>query len=48
MAAALKYRRTDNLRAVKLLLGHTKIESAIRHLRIDVYDAFAIAKDIGI
>ena len=28
----LIYRRTGNLRAVQLLLGHTKIESTVRHL----------------
>ena len=32
-------RRTDNLRAVQLLLGHTKIESTVRDLRIEFHDA---------
>jgi hypothetical protein len=33
------YRRTGNLRAVQLLLGHTTIESTVRYLGIDVGDA---------
>jgi hypothetical protein len=35
----LTYRRTKNLRAVQLLLGHTKIESTVRYLGIEVEDA---------
>jgi len=48
--AALIYRRTGNLRAVQLLLGHTKIESTVRYLGIEVDDALAIAEqvDVGI
>jgi integrase len=42
--AILVYRRTGNLRAVQLLLGHTKIESTVRYLGIEVDDAFAIAE----
>jgi integrase len=42
--ATLIYRRTGNLRAVQLLLGHTKIESTVRYLGIDVDDALAIAE----
>ena len=42
--AALIYRRTGNLRAVQLLLGHTKIESTVRYLGIEVDDALAIAE----
>jgi integrase len=41
--ATLIYRRTGNLRAVQLLLGHTKIESTVRYLGIEVDDAIAIA-----
>ncbi|MET4278823.1 hypothetical protein ABIB68_007037 [Bradyrhizobium sp. F1.2.2] len=39
----LIYRRTGNLRAVQLLLGHTKIGSTVRYLEIEVDDALAIA-----
>ena len=42
--ASLIYRRTGNLRAVQLLLGHTKIESTVRYLGIEVDDALAIAE----
>jgi integrase len=38
------YRRTGNLRAVQLLHGHTKIESTVRYLGIEVDDALAIAE----
>jgi site-specific recombinase XerC len=40
--ATLIYRRTGNLRAVSLLLGHTKIESTVRYLGIEVDNALAI------
>jgi integrase len=46
--ATLIYRRTGNLRAVQLLLGHTKIESTVRYLGIEVDDAIAIAKQVDI
>jgi len=42
--ATLIYRRTGNLRAVQLLLGHRKIESTVRYLGIEVDDALAIAE----
>ena len=42
--ASLIYRRTKNLRAVQLLLGHTKIESTVRYLGIEVDDALEIAE----
>jgi integrase len=46
--ATLIYRRTGNLRAVQLLLGHTKIESTIRYLGIEVDDALAIAEQVDV
>ncbi|MET4218143.1 integrase [Bradyrhizobium sp. LB14.3] len=46
--ATLIYRRTDNLRAVQLLLGHTKIESTVRYLGIEVDDAIAIAEQVDV
>jgi integrase len=46
--ATLIYRRTGNLRAVQLLLGHTKIESTVRYLGIEVDDALAIAEEVDI
>jgi site-specific recombinase XerD len=47
--ATLIYRRAGNLRAVQLLLGHTKIESTVRYLGIEVDDALAVAvqTDVG-
>jgi len=42
--AALIYRKTKNLRAVQLLLGHTKLESTVRYLGIEVEDALEIAE----
>jgi integrase len=46
--ATLIYRRTGNLRAVQLLLGHTKIESTVRYLGIDIDDALAISEQLEI
>ena len=40
----LIYRRTKNLRAVQLLLGHNKLESTVRYLGIEVEDALEIAE----
>ena len=42
--ATLIYRRTKNLRAVQLLLGHTKLESTVRYLGIEVDDALELAE----
>jgi site-specific recombinase XerC len=39
---------TGNLRAVRLLLGHTRIESTVRYLGIDVDDALAVAEQIDV
>lgn len=46
--ATLIYRRTRNLRAVQLLLGHTKLESTVRYLGIEVDDALEIAEQTEI
>src|SRR5438270_11318214 len=46
--ATLIYRRTGNLRAVQLLLGHKKIESTVRYLGIEVDDALAIAELVDV
>ena len=42
--AALIYKQTGNLRAVQILLGHTKIASTVRYLGVDVEDAFILAE----
>lgn len=46
--AAQIYRRTDNLRAVQLLLGHTKLESTARYLGFEVDDALALSEQIDL
>ncbi len=46
--ATLNYRRTGNLRAVRLLLGHTKIESTVRYLGVEVDDALTIAEQVDV
>ena len=46
--ASLIYRRTKNLRAVQLLLGHTKMESTVRYLGIEVEDALEMAEQTEI
>jgi integrase len=42
--ASIIYKRTGNLRAVQILLGHTKIESTVRYLGVDIEDALALAE----
>ena len=42
--AALIYKQTGNLRAVQILLGHTKIESTVRYLGVDIEDALALSE----
>jgi site-specific recombinase XerC len=42
--ASLICRRTKNLRAVQLLLGHAKLESTVRYLGIEVDDALELAE----
>ncbi len=46
--AALIYRKTGNLRAVQLLLGHSKIESTVKYLGIEVDDAIELAERVEI
>ena len=46
--ATLIYRRTKNLRAVQLLLGHTKLESTVHYLGIEVDDALEISEQTEI
>ena len=46
--ATLIYRRTGNLRAVQLLLGHTKVESTVRYLGVEVDDALTLAEQVDI
>jgi integrase len=44
--ASLIYKKTGNLRAVQLLLGHTKLESTVRYLGIEVEDALSISEQV--
>jgi site-specific recombinase XerC len=44
----LIYKKTGNLRAVQLLLGHTKMDSTVRYLGVELEDALAIAEAIEI
>ena len=46
--ATLIYRRTGNMRVVQLLLGHTKIESTVRYLGVEVDDALDLAEKIDV
>ena len=46
--ATLIYRRTKNLRAVQLLLGHSRLESTVRYLGIEVDDALEISEQTEI
>ena len=46
--ATLIYRRTGNMRAVQLLLGHTRVESTVRYLGVEVDDALTIAEQVDI
>jgi len=46
--ATLIYRRTRNLRAVQLRLGHTKLENTVRYLGIEVDDALEIAEQTDV
>ncbi len=46
--ATLIYRKTGNLRAVQLLLGHTKLDSTVRYLGVEVEDALELAESIDL
>ena len=46
--AALIYPKTGNLHAVQLLLGHTKVDSTVRYLGVELEDALSIAERIEI
>lgn len=42
------YKKTDNLRAVQLLLGHTKMDSTVRYLGVDLDDALSLSEGIDL
>ena len=46
--ATLIYRRTKNLRAVQLLLGHSKLDSTVRYLGIEIDDALELSEQIDV
>jgi integrase len=46
--ASILYKQTGNLRAVQILLGHTRIESTVRYLGVDVEDALALSEAVDI
>ena len=41
---ALIYRQTGNIRAIQILLGHSKLDSTVRYLGVDIEDALALAE----
>ena len=45
---SLLYRKTRNLRACQLLLGHTKLESTVRYLGVELDDALALSEALEI
>ena len=46
--ATLIYRRTKNIRAVQLLLGHSKLDSTVRYLGIEIDDALEMSEQIDV
>ncbi|MDP3827298.1 MAG: integrase, partial [Polaromonas sp.] len=46
--ASMIYKKTKNLRAVQILLGHTKLESTVRYLGIEVDDALDLAEQLDV
>jgi integrase len=46
--ASIIYRKTKNIRAVQLLLGHSSLESTVRYLGIDEDDALTLAEQIEV
>lgn len=46
--ASLIYKKSGNLRAVQLLLGHTKIDSTVRYLGVEVDDALRLAESVDL
>lgn len=46
--AAMICKATGNLRAIQILLGHTKIENTVRYPGVDIEDALELAEHTGI
>jgi integrase len=46
--ATLLYRRTKNLRAIQLLLGHSKLDSTVRYLGIEIDDALELSEQMDV
>ena len=46
--ATLIYRRTKNIRAVQLLLGHSSLDSTVRYLGIEIDDALEMSEQIDV
>lgn len=42
------YKKTGNLRAVQLLLGHTKMDSTVRYLGVEIEDALSLSEGIDL
>ncbi|GAL35701.1 putative recombinase [Vibrio maritimus] len=40
------YQKTKNIRAIQLLLGHTKIENTIKYLGVELEDALRLSEEI--